>query len=132
MYEEQYDDIEDDEEPEEDIGISLSVPFAFMGERGIIAKENFQCCTTCGCAAIEDTIKEDGREFYGWCFYHAQDNEDRAHGDSFYLTYGSVNNDDEMAKKVGEQIVQILKNHNIKTEWDGDTSQRIKVLQRKW
>jgi hypothetical protein len=128
MYEERYEDNKDDEP--EDIGISLSVPFAFMSERGIIAKENFQCCTTCGCAAIEDAIKEDGHEFHGWCFYHAQDDEDRARGNSFYLTYGSVNNNDDEAKKVGEQIVQILKDHNVKTEWDGNVSHRIEVLQR--
>ncbi len=112
----------------------LTVPFKQLIEEGILALENFSCCTRCGCIEIEDEIKEREKEFHGFCFYHAQDDENRRNGHSFYLCYGSTEKDDNgwgwaLAIEVGHRIVEVLNQHGIKTNWNGDIARKIEVLQ---
>ena len=106
----------------------LTVPFKQLIEEGILALENFSCCTRCGCIEIEDEIKESEKEFHGFCFYHAQDDENRRNGHSFYLCYGSTK-EDGTGVQVGHRIVEILNQHGIRTNWNGDIATKIEVLQ---
>lgn len=116
---------ESDEDSDEDKTI-LYYAFKKLNEGGIVAKENFSCCTTCGCAEIADCL---GEHDIGWCFYHAQDGERRAAGKSFFLSYGSVNEEDEQTVEVGEKIVAVLSSMGIRTSWNGNSASKIEVLQ---
>ncbi len=135
--EEEKEEFEIESDEEEDKGISLAAPFEKLTEEGIISLENFSCCGSCGCAEIEEKIKEDSRQFTGFCFYHAQADESRKNGNEFYLNYGTTittieaveEEIHEFAAKVGQRIVQVLKDFGIETEWNGNSNQKIKVLQ---
>ena len=116
---------ESDEDSNEDKTI-LYYAFKKLNEEGIVAKENFSCCTSCGCAEIAEAV---GEHDIGWCFYHAQDDERRAARKSFFLAYGSVNDDTEQTVEVGKKIVAVLSSLGIRTSWDGTASSKIEVLQ---
>lgn len=127
---EEDDDFYDEEQEQPDLGISLAVPFKKLTEEGILSLENFSCCTNCGCAEMEDKVKESEKEPHGFCFYHAQDDECRrkGRGHSFYLCYGSTK-EDGTGVQVGHRIVEVLNQHGVRTNWNGDIATRIEVLQ---
>ena len=106
--------------------ITLGKAFQELRKRGIYARANYQCCTSCGCAAIANDIPKDSR---GWAFYHRQDDERRREGRSFYLTFGSNDDDEAKSKAIGEEITEILQEHGINTSWDGNINFKIEVLQ---
>lgn len=70
--------------------------------------------------------KAKGKEVKGYVFFHRQDNESRVAGREFFLAYGGA---DSSGLDVGMMVVGALASHGVRTEWDGDTNTRIKVLQ---
>ena len=106
----------------------LDAAFADLEAEGIVARQNFTCCGTCGAAEIWDEAKalEDlGTPVEGYAFYHMQDTEGAVEGDGVYLNYGGADGSDEAAVAVGRRIVRQLEAHGLTTEWNGDIRQRI-------
>jgi hypothetical protein len=56
-----------------------------------------------------------------------QDTESAANGYGLYLNYGAVEEGEEPALSVGNEIIDALQRHGLKTEWDGNWSNRIGV-----
>lgn len=105
----------------------------------ILARQNFWCCQSCGCAAVPESKK-----FY--LFYHHQDNAafdeygDLKQGYSLYLAYGLTNRyDEELISRLGEDaarstlirfaqhIIKCLQDEGLQVTWDGRTITRIQV-----
>ena len=108
----------------------LDRAFAELEQQGIVARQNFSDCGTCGVAEIPDEIKaaeKSGRKVRGYVFYHMQDTESAAGGHGLYLNYGSIHSDDSASLKVAGEVVEALKRHRLKTEWNGTIEQRIGV-----
>ncbi len=108
----------------------LDVAFAALDSAGIIARQNFSCCGTCGSAEIQDEIEaitRAGTRVYGYAFYHAQDTESAIDGYGLYLNYGAVIEGEEPAVAAGHAIVAALRHHGLKTVWDGSWGKRIGV-----
>lgn len=106
----------------------LDAAFADLEAEGIVARQNFTCCGTCGAAEIWDEAKvlmEMGQPVAGYAFYHMQDTERAVEGDGVYLNYGAADGSDEAAVAVGHRIVRQLENHGLTTEWNGSVTQRI-------
>src|SRR4029079_1351153 len=56
----------------------LDRAFADLNGRGIVARQNFACCSNCGHAEIGEEIdaeKERGTKVIGYTFFHLQDTE---------------------------------------------------------
>ena len=77
-------------------------------------------------AGIIEKRKAKGKEAKGYVFFHRQDNESRVAGRDFFLAFGGA---DSPALDVGMMVVGALASHGVRTEWNGDTNTRIKVLQ---
>ena len=57
-----------------------------------------------------------------------QDTESAAEGYGLWLGYGAVERGERAAERIGHEIVDALRRHGLKTEWDGSCSNRIHVL----
>ncbi len=108
----------------------LDAAFATLEAEGVISRQNFSCCGTCGSGEIWDEIeaaRAGGRLATGYAFYHQQDTESAAEGYGLYLNYGACEEGAEAAVAIGHQIVNRLQEHGLHTDWDGRIEKRIAV-----
>lgn len=103
--------------------------FAELEKDGIVARQNFTCCQTCGHAEIGDQILEAQKKgaVSGYTFYHQQDTERAAEGGGVYLAYGSLSGEEQGTLDVAQRIADALRRSGLTVTWDGTTSQRIRV-----
>ena len=108
----------------------LDSAFKALEEAGIVCRQNFSCCGTCGSAEIVDEMKaapDTGREIRGYCFYHMQDTESAVVGHGLYLNYGSTVRAERAWVDTGREIDNALKKAGLKTRWNGRLSDRLFV-----
>lgn len=108
---------------------------------GIVARENFTCCGTCGAAEIgaeiEDFAAETGRHAKGYVFFHQQDTENAVDGHGLHFNYGTAEEDWTEAKSlaIGQRLFDALKSVGLTPDWDGTIDHRVAVSlswQRRW
>ena len=71
----------------------------------------------------------------GYCFYHAQDLSRAIEyiNPSLYIAFQKVDNsNDEVTIKVGNKVVEVLKNNNFEVEWDGTANSKILISNFRW
>lgn len=108
----------------------LDEAFAALEAKGVIARQHFSCCGTCGSSEIWDEIaavEKAGGPARGYAFYHVQDTESATDGGGLYLNYGACEEGEEAALAVARDIVTQLEAHGLRTNWDGSWGQRIGV-----
>lgn len=108
----------------------LDQAFAHLERDGIISRQDFTCCGTCGAAEIWDEMKQamkENRPVHGYTFYHWQDTERAVEGMGIGLSYGSTDEGEEAAETVGHEIVAVLREYGLQAQWSGDLRQRIMV-----
>ena len=108
----------------------LDDAFAALEASGVIARQNFTCCGTCGSTEIWDEIgsaEAAGLPAHGYAFFHMQDTESAAEGYGLYLNYGACTEGEAAALAIGHEIVEQLEAHGLRTEWNGDWGTRIHV-----
>lgn len=108
----------------------LDQAFVSLEQTGIICRQDFTCCNTCGSAEIVDEMEESklvGVAVRGYAFYHSQDTERVADGDGLYLSYGADEDSEDATVQVGEEIVKSLQQHGLTTDWNGSADRRIYV-----
>ena len=110
----------------------LDTAFATMEARGLVARQNFTCCNTCGRAEIWDEIvaAEESREVIGYAFYHMQDTESAVEGGSIYIKYGAVVGGS--AVEVGQRILDSLHECRVDADWSGSANDAVKVSLADW
>lgn len=107
----------------------LDAAFAKLERSGIVARQNFTCCQTCGFAEIGDEldqVKATGTHVRGLTFFHQQDTESAVEGHGVYLSYAATEDGHDGAD-IAREIVAVLAAHGLKPNWDGTTAQRIAV-----
>jgi hypothetical protein len=112
----------------------LDHAFEALERAGIVARQNFTCCSTCGHYEIGDEIKaakKKRRPVSGYAFYHMQDTESAVEGGGIYVKYDTLANDDEKKKDVGRKIVEALEEAELETVWDGNPNTAI-LIKLKW
>lgn len=98
--------------------------------QGIVCRQNFTCCGTCGAAEIRDEMhatEAAGGMVRGYAFYHAQDTDAAVDGGGLYLNYGAVTDDDDDAVAIGRLVAQEMSAHGLTVSWSGNLRQRIGV-----
>jgi hypothetical protein len=108
----------------------LDAAFAELESNGIVARQDFSCCGTCGVAEIFDEMdpgKGRSSPVRGYTFFHMQDTEAAADGSGLYLNYGSVKEGEGAAVAIGHEIVSTLRKHGLTSRWDGALNKRIDV-----
>lgn len=108
----------------------LKQAFAALESQGVVCRQNFTCCSTCGTAEIGgemDAAREDGGEVRGYAFFHMQDTERAIDGGGLWLNYGAVEEGETAALAVGQRIADAIAAAGLRVEWNGDWNQRIHV-----
>lgn len=108
----------------------LDSAFADLEERGIISRQNFSCCITCGGAEIMEPIDDavaQGKDVRGYAFYHQQDTDAAVEGHGIYLCYGARGGGMRAGKKIAGEIVEVLQKHGLNPEWSGWIVTRVHV-----
>ncbi|MDV3457727.1 hypothetical protein RZN05_12095 [Sphingomonas sp. HF-S4] len=108
----------------------LDAAFAALEADGVIARQNFTCCGTCGSTEIWDeihTAQDAGLPARGYAFYHMQDTDSAVEGSGIYLGYGACEEGEEAALAIARDIIAELESQGLATHWDGSWSQRIGV-----
>lgn len=108
----------------------LDSAFAELESHGIVCRQDFSCCGTCGSGEILDEMKKEaakGRVIRGYAFYHMQDTEHAIEGAGVYLGYGSTQYDKVAAEKIAHELSATIAKHGLVTEWNGSLAQRILV-----
>jgi hypothetical protein len=101
----------------------LDLAFAELESTGVVARQHFTCCQTCGNAEIGDEIGQTPGA-RGYVYYHFQDTESAVGGSGLCLCYGSVRGAPEA---IGHEVVEALQRNGLKVSWDGDLAKRIRV-----
>jgi hypothetical protein len=111
----------------------LDMAFGELERQGILARQHYWCCSTCGHAAASEELKRarTERDVNGYVFYHEQDTEGAVYG-SFFLAYGAAEDNDEVMIRVAKMIIETLGRFGIRTEWNGQTNSRILVKEFDW
>lgn len=102
----------------------LDRAFAALEAGGIVARQNFTCCQSCGHGEIGDEIGD--RPARGYTFFHMQDTEAAVDGHGIFLAYGAASPDGD-AVAIGRAIVAALEREGLKPDWDGSLERRIYV-----
>jgi hypothetical protein len=116
----------------------LDAAFAELTKNGIVARQDFSCCGTCGVGEIGAEIEQERRAgiaVRGYTFYHLQDTESAVEGYGLCLNYGDLDGNEDASVAIAKEIVQTLERHGLSTTWNGSYSQRIGVKlnwQRRW
>jgi hypothetical protein len=113
----------------------LDQAFAALEKKGIVARQDFTCCQTCGHAEIGEEIdgyeKKSGRKARGYTFFHHQDTERVVEDGTLYLAYGAMEEDDAGTIEVGREIKKALVDAGFQVDWNDDVRTRI-LLKMDW
>lgn len=108
----------------------LDAAFLALEEIGVISRQNYSCCQTCGTAEIWDELNkaaDEGRNVVGYTFYHVQDTESAVEDSRLHLSYGALEEGDAASVDIGHRIAAVLRKSGLTTDWNGHLSQRIAV-----
>ncbi|MEU8801190.1 hypothetical protein [Spirillospora sp. NPDC048819] len=103
-------------------GDRLSDAFDELNARAIVAREDFACCQRCGLLEIRDEDHDgEDEEARGYVFYHEQDTGRRP----LYLAFDTPDGSEESRVALGDEVVDVLRDHGLVPEWDRDPGRRI-------
>jgi hypothetical protein len=106
----------------------LDAAFAELDSAGVVARQHFSCCGTCGTHEIADEVQQvekAGRIARGYTFFHVQDTEHAVGGDALYLSYGAADGGAAAAVAIGHEVVDTLLRHGLAPKWNGKLAHRI-------
>jgi hypothetical protein len=101
---------------------------------GIVARQNFTCCQTCGHAEIWEEIEQVKQDFEvkGYVFYHMQDTDRVVEEGRLYLAYGALDNADESTIQVARTVAQTMQKYGFRVDWNGSLDKRICLENLNW
>jgi hypothetical protein len=109
--------------------------FARLEKSGIVARQNFSDCGTCGAAEIAEEIERliaAGKKVRGYVFFHQQDSEGALDG-SLYLSYGHASEESEAAQlAIAREVVAALKAGGLHVTWNGTLDMRVGISPIEW
>ena len=94
---------------------NLNKAFKALRKLGYFARQNFWCCQNCAWSALTDEQAKKA------VFYHYQDWTDLKHSRSCCLACSGD----------GQEIIKVLNENGVHTEWDGSENKRIRIRRRK-
>ena len=127
----------------------LDRAFAQLDASGVIARQDFACCQSCGQAEIWDEVDEPAA-WRGYVFFHQQDTERAVEGDGLYLGFGTSKHGIKTSilgllrprarpaspsgadEAIGREIVAALAASGLRARWDGSVATRILVEPFHW
>lgn len=111
----------------------LDRAFGWLESAGVVSRQHFACCPPCGRAEIRAEItaaQEQGRVVRGYVFFHLQATESAVDGHGLSLCYGSVDPATVSHVKIGQLIVDTLREAGLHPTWSGSALHSITVPMR--
>lgn len=115
----------------------LNKAFELMKDCGLIARQNFYCCSNCAShsAYILATLEmARGETCLGFAYYDSQEEARRREGEDFYLGYGvapDLDLDPVLSfESVGLLICACLRKVDISHSWAGNGNDKILIHQK--
>ena len=102
----------------------LDASFAELQASGIVCRQNWTCCQSCGLAEIGGELAPESR---GYVFFHQQDTEAAVDDGRLYLAYGACSDVKEEQLAVAHEIARTIRENGLAVEWEGDLEKRIVV-----
>ncbi|MCA9913034.1 MAG: hypothetical protein KC496_06780 [Anaerolineae bacterium] len=109
----------------------LDTAFAALEREGIVARQDYSCCQTCGHKDIQDELAQSG-EIRGYVFFHHHDTEMALAGHGLMLSYGARDGNDREQVQVGQRIVFALRDAGLQIAWSGNPYERIYIRHFNW
>ncbi|MEZ0228316.1 MAG: hypothetical protein ACAI25_06800 [Planctomycetota bacterium] len=106
----------------------LDAAFAELQASGIVCRQNWTCCQSCGLAEIGGEL---GRASRGYVFFHQQDTEGAVETGSLFLAYGACSDVEAEQLALAHEIARNLRENGLEVEWDGDLGRRI-IVKMEW
>lgn len=96
-------------------------------KQNILARSNFWCCQSCGCADLQDRFEKapEDKKPAGYMFWHDQDDQRIESNESVMLCYGGFGPFE--SRTIGRKVVSILEENGFTCNWDGNDNTRIEV-----
>jgi hypothetical protein len=108
----------------------VDAAFQHLEAQGIVARQDFSCCQTCGHGEMWDEVEASrvvGANPKGYAFYHLQDTEAAVEGQGLHVAFGAVEEGDEALAAIGRDIASALRAQGLQVNWNGETGKRIHV-----
>lgn len=85
-------------------------------------------------AVVVAFMKKNNIPRKGYCFFHQQDIERSMDPEirTLYLSFSSIDGDEEQALVVGNRIKKLLETENFDVQWNGSLEQRIMIQNFIW
>lgn len=115
--------------------LRLTTAFEALTARGIISIERPGFDITDGWERFheiaEDWAEQGATAPRGGCFYHEQDLNRALQGEGLSICFGHVEEEEGVDHALGREIVEVLRQHGLVVQWDGDPDVRPMVT-LKW
>ncbi|MER7839172.1 hypothetical protein ABTY98_25685 [Streptomyces sp. NPDC096040] len=109
----------------------LTRAFAALEREGVVAREDFACCRSCGMAEI-GAEAEDAVGARGFVFFHHQGTRSAAEGHGLSLYYGGFDGSAGTTTAVGREVVAALTAAGLSAVWDGNPDKAIELTPLTW
>jgi hypothetical protein len=104
---------------------------------GIVTRQNFTCCQTCGHAEIGEEIERfelAGNHARGYAFFHQQATESAVDGRDINFAYGTVG-DQHSAVEIAKEVADSMRAAGLRVKWNGKDTMCVMVgmdWKRRW
>ncbi len=108
----------------------LDAAFAELDRNGIICRQDFADCLSCGYAQIWGElkkVKQAGKTVRGFAFFHQQDTEHAVLHGGIHLGYGSLVDDEKADLTIAGEVADTLRQYGFRVNWTNNIKQRIGV-----
>ncbi|MER7180590.1 hypothetical protein ABT404_14105 [Streptomyces hyaluromycini] len=109
----------------------LTRAFAALERAGIVAREDFTCCRSCGMTEI-GAEAEDAGGARGFAFFHHQGTRGAAEGHGLSLYYGGFDASAGTTTAVGREVAAALAAAGLSAVWDGNPDKAIELTPLTW
>jgi hypothetical protein len=111
----------------------LDSAFALLESQGVVARQNFTCCNTCGFAEIGGEIRTPrcGRPPIGFAFYHSQDTDRARESGTIWVKFAS-GHPDHADEAIGDAVINALTKSGLNASWNGDSNTAVQIAGIVW
>lgn len=113
----------------------LDRAFAALDASGILARQHFTCCNTCGHSEMFDLVndeRERGRGIDGYVFFHRQDTDKVVAYGVLRVSYAAMGSSQAATVAIGRRIVESLRAQGLTVTWDEDPEKKIELPSFDW
>src|SRR5262249_24034466 len=106
---------------------------AAMESRGVVARQNFSCCSNCGHGEMWNVMQEAAQagdpncRVLGYPFYHMPDTDRAVEGGDIYIKYGAIEGSDQAAEAIGRIIADEVREAGLAVQWNGSANDAVAV-----